>query len=314
MAWDDDLDQLRVMTPIEITDANITATDVTPGDPNPAWSSGSTYAVGDRVYKDHKVYESLKASNTNKDPVALINQFDATGAATWWLEVGPTNLWAMFDGLASTQTARANSVSVTLRPGAFNGFALFGIEGDQAVITIKDAPGGTVIYSYDNELEGSMPPDYFEYFFDGFRPLTRIIQTGLAPYASAEITVTITRVTGDAKIGLLALGDLRPLGVPLRGASVEPQDFSYIYTNEYGITKTKKRYNSTGMVIATKMDIEDATLALDTVRDLLGTPCVVVGSEKPGYEGLTVFGLLSGRMGYDEFGMTTLNLTVKGLV
>lgn len=41
---------------------------------------------------------------------------------------------------------------------------------------------------------------------------------------------------------------------------------------------------------------------------------LVVGSKARGYENMTVFGLLSGRIQHDDYGMPTLNMTVKGLI
>lgn len=309
-------DTVRIMAPVAITAAMITSTSISPEDPTAVFAGGTTYAKGARVHSTttHRVYESLQASNTGNDPTVDSNRFDATGAPTWWWEVGPTNAWAMFDGMISTQSFDTATLSVTLTPGAFNGFAMFGLDGDHIHIVVKDAPGGAIIYEYDEDLEDSAPPDYYEYFYDAFRPQTKLIATGLDPYALSEITFTITKATGDAKIGMFACGDLRPLGAPLRGASADPQDFSYISTNDFGITTVKKRYNATGMTIAAKMPVEDANYALDVVSELLGVPCVVIGSEKENYEGLTAFGLVSARMGFDEYGENVLNITVKGMV
>lgn len=308
-------DNVRVMAPLEITSAKITATSISPEDPSGAYAGGTTYAKGDRAHSTttHKVYESLVGSNIGHDPTVDANRFDATGAPTWWFEVGPTNGYAMFDGLVSTQSSDS-PLSVTLKPGAFNGFAMFGLEGDHIHVVIKDAPGGTIIYEYDEDLESSAPGDYYEYFFDPFRPQTTLIATGIDAYANMEISYTITSVSGTPKLGMFACGDFRPVGAPLRGASAEPQDFSYISTNDFGITTVKKRHNATGLNISAKMPVEDANVVLDTIRQFLGTPCVVLGSEKVNYEGLAVFGLISGRMGYDEYGENTLQISVKGLV
>lgn len=307
-------DNVRVMAPLEIGSAQITATSISPEDPSSAYSGATTYAKGDQVHSTttHLVYESVKDSNTGHDPTVDANRFDAMGAPTWWFEVGPTNAYAMFDGLVSTQS-QDSPLTVTIKAGAFNGFAMFGLDGDHITITIKDSPGGTTIYSYDADLESSAPPDYYEYFFDPFRPQRKLIATGIDAYADMEITYSITS-TATAKLGMFACGDLRSMGAPLRGASVEPQDFSWVSTNDFGITRVKKRHNATGLNINAKMPVEDANVVLDDISQFLGTPCVVIGSEKPNYEGLTVFGLISGRMGYDEYAENVLNITVKGLV
>lgn len=310
-------DICSALAPVAITAAMITASSLSVEDPNPAWSSVTAYTVGQRVYlaSTHRVYEATgMAGNTNKDPSLPANQFDAAGVATFWIDAAPTNKYAMFDAVVSTQTSGTSPLSITLTPGYFNGFALFGLDADSMTVVVKDAPGGTVIYSHSGPLEGSAPADYYEYFFDRFKPQTQFIATGIDPYNNAEITLTLTKASGPAKIGMFAIGDMRPLGAPLRGASVEPIDFSYISTDAFGTTKVTKRNNATGLVISAKMEIEDANATLATVKELLGVPVVVVGSTATMYEALTVFGLMSARQQYDDYGEPVINITVKGII
>lgn len=311
-------DIASVLAPISVTDTmvkSITTNGVTlPEDTRPAWSSTAIYGIGDQVYSGHRVYESVQPNNTGKDPTVLSNQYSAAGIATWWIDAGPTNRFAMFDTLISTQTVALGPLTIVLTPGAFNGIALFGLDGDALEVSVKDAAAGNIVYRYSAPLEGSQPTDYYDYFFLPFKPQTQFIATGLAPYSSSEIAITVSKASGTAKIGMVALGDMKPLGAPLRGASVEPVDYSYISTDAFGNTTIRKRNNATGLTIQAKLDVEDANEVLRTVKDLLGVPVVVVGSTASGYENLTVFGLLSGRLQYDDYNEPTLNATVKGLI
>jgi hypothetical protein len=310
-------DYLSILTPIAITAAMITATNVTPEDPNPAWAAVA-YAIGDRVYKasTHRVYEAAKVmtSGAPKDPELPANQFDAAGLVTYWIDAGPTNRFAMFDGLVNSKTEHADSITLTLKVGYFNGFSLLGIEADSIDAVVRDAPGGNIIYEYHGPLEGSAPADYYEYFFEPFKPQTRFSATGIDPYADMTLELTLTATGGTARLGMLAIGDMRPIGVPLSGASVEPVDYSYVSTDAFGNTVVRKRNNATGLTISAKMDIADANSALDTIKEILGTPVVVVGSQVTMYEALTVFGLVSARLVYEDFGEPTINITVKGLI
>lgn len=317
-------DIASVLSPVPITTEMITGTNITVEDPSGLWSNSTTYTVGQRRYlaSTHRVYEATgKAGNLDKDPSLPLNQFDAAGVATYWIDAGPTNLFAMFYNNASTRTISASaqttnpgSISITLQPGYFNAISLLKIDGDSISLAVKDAPGGNVIYSYSGALEGSAPSDYYEYFFDRFSPQTRFNAYDIPPYNNAEVTLTITKASGDAKLGLFALGDLRPLGAPLRGASVEPQDFSRRSSDPFGNATLVKRGNATDLNISAKMSIEDANTVLDTVKELLGTPVVVVGSRALMYEALTTFGTISGKLVYDDFGEPQLNLTVLGLI
>lgn len=313
-------DAVSVLAPTVMTAArveSIRAGGATlPEDSSPVWNPATTYTLGARVHVPDakRVYESAQGANVGKDPTLPINQFNAAGAATWWVDLGPTNRAAMFDSVISTPTAGASPLEITLRPGAFNGIAMFGLDADHLDISVVDPDSGDTVYSYGAPLEGTAPTDYYEYFFEPFKPQTQFIATGIEPYASAQLRITLTKATGLARVGMLAFGDLKPLGVPLRGASVEPVDYSYVGTDAFGNTKVTRRNSATGLSVQSRMDIDDANTILQTVKDLLGVPVVVIGSRAEGYEAMTVFGLLSGRLQYDTYAQPTLNLTVRGLI
>jgi len=320
--WEDD-DACSILVPLDVLSMDPSLVTITAGgvalpeDAAPAWSNTDTYGIGDQVHHlaTHRVYESLKDNNIGKDPTVLANRVSAAGVGTWWLEVGPTNRAAMFDGLVSSKTYADSPLVIKLRPGAFNGFALFGIEADQYSVTVKDAPGGNTIYYQPlTSLDASTPGDYYEYFFSPFKPLTRLVRTDIEPYGSAEITLILTKASGQVGLGMFAIGDMRPIGIPQRDASVEPIDYSYVKTDQYGNSTVRKGAVATGMSITTKMDKELAGLVLDTVQQVLGTPCVVVGSKAQYYEWMTVFGLISGRMSPADYPFATLSITVKGLI
>ena len=321
-------DAASILVPVDVIGSNavtlvpilqsVTANGVEiPEDTRPLWNSTATYKAGDQVYMAnvHRVYESLKDANVGKLPSDITNQFNAAGAPTWWNDLGPTNKFAMFDGLVSTASEMASPAVITLKPGQFNGFAMIGIDADTYSAQVLDAPGGNVVYNEpETALEGSQPTDYYEYFFGRFKPLTRLVRTNIDPYSNAVLKITLTKANGPVKVGMLAVGDMQPSGIPMRGASIEPQDFSVIKQDGFQRTKIIKRANATGMSITTKMDEADAGSVLESIKGVLGVPVVVVGSEAAKYEWMTVFGLVSARMSPDDYPFVTLNMTVKGLI
>ena len=286
-------------------------------DTNPAWDVGATYAAVDRVYSPvtHRVYESAKDNNTGRDPTDPLNRYNAAGIATWWIEVGPTNLAAMFDGMISSQTSAPSPLVITLRPGAFNGFALFAIDADTISETVRSGPGGDIIfYEPATQLDAAQPSDYYEYFFDRPKPLTQIIRSGIEAYSDAEITLTLTKGSGNVKLGMFAIGDLRPVGIPQRDAKVSPQTFTYVAQDAFGNAVVKKRPNATNMSITAVMDKSEANAVKNTVDEILGTPCVVVGSEADEYEWLTTFGMVSADFDPSPYPYVKVSLTVKGFI
>ena len=79
---------MRLIRPTTLTDAMLTSS-TAPETDYPAWSSVTAYAVGTRVIlaTTHRRYEAL-ATSTNVSP---------STDPTKWLDLGPTNRWAMFD-------------------------------------------------------------------------------------------------------------------------------------------------------------------------------------------------------------------------
>lgn len=303
---------LSVLAPVTISATLLTSSTV-PETDYAGWLVGSTYAVGDKVISTvtHRVYESLRATNLGHDPTDILNR---TGATPWWLDIGPTNRYAMFDGEASTQTVIASPLTVVIHPGPFNSVYLAGIDGDSLTLTVKDSPGGAVVFTTTVTLEASAPPDYYEYFFDRFQPQTDYLASDLPSYTNAELTVSITKVTGNVKCGVLALGDLRPLGLTQYGAKAKPKTYSYIKIDEFGNNVIKRRKSAKDMSASSYVKLEEANFVLDTITELLDVPCVWIGTDIQEYSGLRVYGLGSAELSYDQPQFATLNLNVQGLI
>lgn len=323
MSWDDDTDACSILVPVDIVGTpggiiSITAGGVElPEDPNPAYDPATTYAEGARVHSPvtRRVYESAKPGNTGHDPDVLSNQFNAAGVLTWWYDVGPTNRVAMFDGQITTPTVAASPLVISLAPGAFNGFAVFGVEADSYTFVADSGADGDVIYSEPTtSLDSTQPADYYEYFFDRPKPLKQFIRSGIEPYGSARMTFVLTSGSGQVKLGMFAIGDLRPVGIPQRDAMVEPNDFSYIKQDAFGNARIQKRPNATNLSVSAVLPIEDANAVLDTIKEVQGTPVVVVASQARMYEWLLAFGPISAKMTPVPYPDATVQISVKGFI
>ncbi len=62
----------------------------------------------------------------------------------------------MFDSSVGTLTTAEGSLTVVLRPGAVGGLALLELSGKSLTVTMRDAPGGTVIYNKTVALDLSL--------------------------------------------------------------------------------------------------------------------------------------------------------------
>lgn len=303
---------LSVLVPVPVTDAILTSSTALEAD-FPVWLSTKTYAVGDKCIHigTHRIYECTAAGNLNKDPTDPAN---LAGTTIWWVDKAPTNKWAMFDDQVNTQTVYAAPLTVVLKPGVFNAVYFAGLDAETITVTVKDAPGGNVIYTQTSRLEASQPADYWEYYFSRFKPQTDFLVEQLDQYAGAELTVTLDRHSGSVKCGMLSLGDLKPLGATQYGAKAKPKTYSRISTDEFGKTSIKKRGTASDMSATAWISLSEANDVLQILRDIMGTPCACIGMNLPEYEGLRSFGLVDGEVSFDHPKDCQLSINVQGFI
>jgi hypothetical protein len=306
---------MNVLVPITITDSMLVSSTIAePASGETAWVSGGTYALSDRRIRTttHRVYECVKAHIG----VTTLPENDTVN----WLDVGPTLRWAAFDNEVSTPSSAVTPLTYVLQPGFFNAVAFYGMDGADISAIVKDAPGGTVIFSYSGSLQ-EPPIDWYEWLFSPIRPLSKLVLRDIVPYPEAELTISITATAGTTvSAGMIAIGDMRLLigdaewGGTEYGATAEPVDFSYIKTEFDGTTSIKKRRNATDMRVRVVMPRESADYALSTMQEVLSVPAAWIATDAPGFAGLNVFGLGTGSLGYDSNGHAVFSIYVKGLV
>jgi len=306
---------LSVMMPVTIDDTTLTSTTVSEADYS-AYNSGTTYALGDRVISTsaHRIYESGAASNLNHDPTDINNRIPNASGVTWWIDVSATNAWKMFDGESSSATVVATSFTVVVEPGFVSSLYMGGLIGDTATITMKDAPGGTTVYSDTITLENSLPPDWYEYFFSPFEQQRDLVINDFPPYLTCELTVQLSISSGNVECGMFQVGDLRPLGTTQYDAEAIPKTYSYINIDEFGNNKITRRKSGRDMSLEAVVALEYSDTAVDILTGVLDVPSVWVATTYNDHAALRVFGLGSGSMKYWQPGYNKLRIDVKGLI
>lgn len=281
---------LTVIKPLPVTDAMLVSSDV-PETDYAAWSSGTTYALGDRVIltSTHKVYESLQNSNTNNDPVT---------AFAWWIEVSPTNRWKVFDTSNSTQTAQATSIEYVLEPGVpITGFAALNIESATSLQIVMDDPVYGEVYNRTFDLK-SIPTEsaWWEWFFGIRSAPTLSVATDLPSFPDAQLTVTFAGTT-DLAVGVILFGQKRQIGLGVNlGANVGIQDYSRKETNEFGDTVLVQRAFSKKTSFSMMLEKADVDSTVNYLAGVRAVPCLWIGNER--YESTVLFGF------YKDFQVT----------
>jgi hypothetical protein len=308
---------VNILTPITITDAMLLAgtTVAEPAPSETAWASGGTYALGDLRIRTttHRVYECVQA-HTGRTALPEVD-------TAYWKSASPTLRWAPFDVYTSTAATGTTSMTFVLQPGYFNALAMYGLVGAAVAVSIKDAPGGTVIYSETVSLTEPAPGGWYEYLFVAPKTLTKVLLTDLPIRPTAELTVTVSAASGAAVgLGMLVVGDYRPMmgdadwGGAEYGATAEPVTYSYIKTNDDGTTTIKRRHKATNARVTVVLPKDQADAALAMVQEVLDVPVAWIATDVPGYAGLNVFGIGSGSLSYEGPGVARFQINVKGLI
>src|SRR3546814_9571360 len=102
---------LKVIQSTPVTGGMLLSSSVVENDYS-EWSAATNYSAGSRVIKaaTHRIYESLIADNAGNDP--------AGAGASSWIDIAPTNRWAMFDQAQGSVTTDTSVITVTIAPAA----------------------------------------------------------------------------------------------------------------------------------------------------------------------------------------------------
>lgn len=153
-----------------------------------------------------------------------------------WIDIGPTNDFAMFDDSSITQTERTGSLTVTLTTGSkFDTVGLINLSGVRYV-TISATTGGTTIYNRTYPLfDSSFADAWYSPYHSLLSFKTRMAVSDIPPLSGAVVTITLTGAsTGTVKCGGCHVGLSLPLGDMTYGASAGIEDYVRVTLDEYG--------------------------------------------------------------------------------
>ncbi len=242
-----------------LTDLDEPATGVN-ADP-PLWNAATAYASGDRATRSttHRIYQRIIAGTTATAP-----ESDPTN----WLEVGPTNKWAMWDEANSSQTQKADGFSyyVFLDASDVANIMVFdNVDADAIRVTAFKSDLSPLGYDETAVLKRHDVDNWYDYFFSDFVYQTAAVFFGLPPLTGIILAVTVTKIGSVAKVGTCVLGRARQIGGTHYGASVGIIDYSVKSTDSFGKTTLIERPEKKRMSIS----VEIRSDAVDKTRNML---------------------------------------------
>ena len=222
----------------------------------------------------HRIYESGVAGNLGNDP---------TGASGLWIDIGPTNRWAMFNQALGTATQLAGSVKVALDAGAVDAVALLDVTGDTVRV---QAP------SYDRTMP--IAPG----------ALTFLDLTG----AAGLVTVT---VTGSAvAVGTLLVGTIAMLGVTEASPTAAITDFSRKVVDDFGEVTIVERAWAKRMTANALIRTDAVDQVAGRIAAVRAQPSLWIGQK--GFDSLTLYGFFKD-FSIEVGEVSTLSLSIEGL-
>lgn len=277
---------LRIMEPIAVLPANITASNVAL---ETAWTAG-TYTLGTQRRVDDRLYE-VSAASTTQEP---------TPTATEWFDAGPANRFAAFDlqfgadkfRVVETVTTNAESITFTLEAlTQISGIAFFGLRA-QSVRIIGTLTTTGDVADIDRDLQDGT--NYNGSFWRwAFLPQTlgrKYINLDLNIPLGATLEIEVNNPSSTAEVGTIALGNVLEYGIVETDADRSLKSRS-IKKTEGTRTSLLRRTPSSKVRYPITLQNGIAQQFWDTISDLDGVGAVFAGPDNA--PELSVYGFIT---------------------
>jgi hypothetical protein len=200
----------------------------------------------------------------------------------WWLKIGSTNTWKVFDAKVGSQTERTGSIYYELDVGEIvEGIAFFNLDAISIDIVLTDPTEGEVYNETIDLISTSNVFDGYSYCFAPFLVTKATTKTDIPPYGQAtlEITINVESDTETAKCGEIVLGRVRNFGSTEFGAGFEIIDYSRKDVDDFGNFSVVKRAFSKRIPMDVVIDNAVIAYLKQTLEDFRATPVVCVPTE-----------------------------------
>lgn len=307
---------MRVIIPQPIDDVSLTSSTIAEPDSSVGeivWAP-ATFTLGTRRINTttHRVYEVVADPDTVDDPVGVNEGINANPPT--WVNVAPTNKFAMFDNVNSTQSLETTSLIVEIDTGLItNSIAGIAIDGASTInVTMTDPTAGEVFNRDISMINNSQVGGWYDYFFAPIINITSFVVLDLPVFPAATIKLTVTGAT--IEFGSLIVGSQVTLGVSNFGTSLQLLDFSRKETDTFGNTVVVQ--GRTSKLVNFDVTVQKSLVGyvINQLNGLTTTPSVYVGTTESD-DSTLVFGYFRDvNINISSPTITDMTLVVEGLV
>ncbi len=299
---------MKVIKPVSISEGMITSSTIAEPDAGESVWTPYTAAIGDRRINTttHRVYECAVA--TTDDPTVGVTKTPKS-----WVDVGPTNKFAMFDLVNSTTSNEQGDLTLKIEPAqALTSIAGFSVLGVSDVVVNMTSAGNNVYTKTISLNDYSSVDSFWHYFFTPVIRSESFVINDLPQYPSGVLDIDFKG--SNVAVGNLVVGNQIEVGSMAAGTSLQLLDYSRKETDSFGNTIVQKGRTSKLVNFNMAVAYNLSSYVFNQVAELTGTPSVWfgdAGSDDP----TLVFGYYRDL----NINLTTNNIvdatiTVEGLV
>lgn len=205
---------MYVITPNVVTALTSTIPEPDTGAGEVAWTAGASTVGQERILTTtHRKYRAAIVSTDSPDVGVLADP-------KTWVDIGPTNKWAMIDNRNSTQSIDSGGITISYAPGrvtpTVSGFNITGVSSVDISVSIPVT--GEIYTKSVPMVDNSGVYDYFTWCWSPLVTKTEFVVTDLPFYATATIELDFV-ATGDTGVGSVVFGTATQLGAINYGTS-----------------------------------------------------------------------------------------------
>lgn len=260
--------------------------------------AGTTYYVVNAATDTFNVSATLSGSpiNTSGTPSGTHTCYDTpnlnhdpTTSPTWWLDMGSTNKWKVFDQYVQSQTTATTSLSFTVSVNQLmNTVALLNLTANSVQVVVNHGADG-VLYNTTQNLYTDETPvvDMWSYFFSDFRHKTDAVFDDIPICTNANVTVNVNGSSGSTVgIGVAVIGNAKDIASAKKGveqgARVGITDYSVKTTDAFGNYTITERAFAKRATWDVYVNNEDIDYVQQLLADVRAKPTLYLGSKQYG--------------------------------
>ena len=305
---------MKIIKPNTIADANFISSNVLEND-YAVWNSATTYALNTFVIYVtggyHNIYKSLQGTNLNRNPTVEI-QGDPLLPPAWWLLISATNRWKAVDGRVDTQTINQDSIKLAYSmDGRVGGISFQNLDAVSIDIV---AYNQTSYYKKTISLTSyGKQPSFNEYLYGLKKYQKKVYVDDLPQTSNLNIEISINKIGGIAKCGLMAFGAVSDFQIPSYGLTLEAVDYTTVLRNFDGTVNITKRGFSNVMDVSMWVPKDELAFVSQFLNGNNSTPMAYIGVND--YEITNIYGMhTTHRISIDMPTYSVLNFKIEGLI